>query len=327
MTEQLSPTAGPSAHEPNAAAAGAKLRSAREAQDMSLEYLATTLKVTPAKLEALERGDLSCLPDANFARALAKAVCRQLQIDPQSVLADLPSSRTMPLGPEREPLNAPFKERRSSGTLFDRAGSGGAWKALLSPRWLAPAVLLAGALIVYLLPEDLSLPDWWSAGSSQPAAVASAASGPPGQGASEPVFAPVTAGSEPAVAGSDPVPAPLTAEAIVAPSDAAPVAASASGSEPALRAAPDSPPVPLPPEGPALVGLRAAEDAWIEVRDASGRKVYSGLLKAGQSASVDGQPPMRLRIGNAPHVQLTHKGQPVDLTAYMRNNVARLELP
>ncbi|MFN3888101.1 MAG: helix-turn-helix domain-containing protein [Aquabacterium sp.] len=327
MTEQLPPSTGSSGPAPDAAAAGARLKAAREAQGMSLDYLAATLKVTPAKLEALESGDLARLPDANFARALAKAVCRQLQIEPQAVLADLPSSRAMPLGPEREPLNAPFKERRSSGALFDRAGQGAFWKAVLSPRWLAPAVLLAGALLVYLLPEDLALPDWLSASSAPPAAVASAASAAPDTVASEPVFAPDTAGSEPAVASSDPVPAPLTAEAAVAPRDVGQAGAVVGAAASAPRAEPMTSAIPLPPEGPAFIGLRAAEDAWIEVRDASGRKVYSGLLKAGQTASVDGQAPMRLRIGNAANVHLTHKGQPVDLAGHMRNNVARLELP
>src|SRR3990167_3561098 len=88
MTEQLPPSTGSSGPAPDAAAAGARLKAAREAQGMSLDYLAATLKVTPAKLEALESGDLARLPDANFARALAKAVCRQLQIDPQPVLSD-----------------------------------------------------------------------------------------------------------------------------------------------------------------------------------------------------------------------------------------------
>jgi len=37
-------------------------------------------------------------------------------------------------------------------------------------------------------------------------------------------------------------------------------------------------------------------------------------------------PPWNLRIGNVNGVQVTLRGQPVDLTPYNRNNIARLEL-
>lgn len=324
MTESSPPT--PSTPDGDASAAGARLQAAREAQGLSLEQLAATLKVSTAKLAALERGDIAQLPDANFARALAKAVSRQLQIDPATVLAELPASRAIPLTPDREPLNQPFKERRSGGPLFDRAGKGPDLGALLSPRWLAPLSLLLAALVVYLLPEQVERPAWWPAsGAASSPVAASAPASQPSAAASEPLFAPAEAGAEPAVSGSEPVPAPLT------PESAAPTVASAPSVAPAASVAavpePTTAPAALSPEAPAHAGLRAAQDAWIEVRDAQGRKVFSGLLKAGQTASVDGQAPLRLRIGNAAHVQLTHKGQPVDLAAHTRNNVARLELP
>ncbi|WP_298010947.1 helix-turn-helix domain-containing protein [uncultured Aquabacterium sp.] len=325
MTE---PSISPSTPPPtgDARVAGARLQAAREAQGLSLDHLAASLKVTEAKLAALERGDLDQLPDANFARALAKTVCRQLQIDPTPVLAELPASRMIPLGPDREPLNQPFKERRSTGPLFDRAGKGADFGVLLSARWVAPLVLLLAALVVYLLPEQIERPSWWPA-----ATVASSATSAPAAtvqtdpSASEPLFAPADAGAEPAATGSDPVPAPLTPESIAPPQIAASSSEVPAPAAPAPE--PTTAPTALPPEGATLVGLRAVEDAWIEVRDARGKKVFSGRLKAGQTASVDGAAPMRLRIGNATHVQLTHKGQPVDLAAHTRNNIARLELP
>lgn len=324
MTEpSLSPSTPPPTGDPRVA--GARLQAAREAQGLSLDHLAASLKVTEAKLAALERGDLDQLPDANFARALAKTVCRQLQIDPAPVLAELPASRMIPLGPDREPLNQPFKERRSTGPLFDRAGKGADFGALLSARWLAPLVLLLAALVVYLLPEQIERPAWWPAATVAPGATSASAAAPADASVSEPLFAPADAGAEPAATGSDPVPAPLTPESIAPPQVAASSVEVPAPSAPAPE--PTTAATALPPEGAALVGLRAVEDAWIEVRDARGKKVFSGLLKAGQTASVDGAAPMRLRIGNATHVQLTHKGQPVELGAHTRNNIARLELP
>ena len=70
-------------------APGELLRAAREAQGLSLDHLAATLKVTPAKLAALEDGRLDQLPDAAFARALAQTMCRVLKIDAAAVLAEI----------------------------------------------------------------------------------------------------------------------------------------------------------------------------------------------------------------------------------------------
>ncbi|MFX5005300.1 helix-turn-helix domain-containing protein, partial [Acinetobacter baumannii] len=72
---------------------------------MSLDALAMILKVTPAKLAALEEGHLDQLPDANFARALAQTICRALKIDAAPVLAALPAARPSPLGTDKPPLN------------------------------------------------------------------------------------------------------------------------------------------------------------------------------------------------------------------------------
>ena len=65
----------------DAAAAGALLRAARLAQGLHIAALAASIKVSPAKLEALEAGRSHELPDHTFARALALTVCRVLKID------------------------------------------------------------------------------------------------------------------------------------------------------------------------------------------------------------------------------------------------------
>ena len=45
------------------------LRAARQQQGLHIAALAAAIKVTPAKLEALEAGRIEALPDATFARA------------------------------------------------------------------------------------------------------------------------------------------------------------------------------------------------------------------------------------------------------------------
>ena len=101
--------------------AGEILRLAREAQHMTLEGLASTIKVTPAKLEALEQGQYDRLPDANFTRALAMTVCRALKLDPTEVLAALPAARRASRGTSSTSSRRPTPRRCRSG----EGGAGG----------------------------------------------------------------------------------------------------------------------------------------------------------------------------------------------------------
>jgi cytoskeleton protein RodZ len=80
------------------------------------------------------------------------------------------------------------------------------------------------------------------------------------------------------------------------------------------------------PARPSLVQLHAEQPSWVEAYDARGQIVFSRLLQAGESAGVDGQLPLRLKIGNAPATRLSFRGKPVDLAPLTRNAVARVEL-
>lgn len=314
--------------------AGEMLRMAREAQGLSLDALAMVLKVTPAKLAALEEGRLEQLPDANFARALAQTVCRYLKVDATPVLAALPAARPAPLGSDKPPLNQPFKEARLASGMFDREG-GMDLSALLSLKWLAPLVLLLAAALVYLLPESIALPGWLQRAGALSGADAASAASAVDPAASEPDAAVGVALGEASVAQAASEPLFGASGALGIP-DAAAVAASASAVSPQPVAVPSVVPQAVPSASVAAsvpadaasgaVVLRATEDAWMEVTDGTGTKRLSRLVKAGETLSMGGVPPWNVRIGNVNGVQVTLRGQPVDLAPYNRNNIARLEL-
>ena len=143
MTEETIPSTTPRA------SAGALLRQYREAQGFKLDVLAQALRVSPAKLEALEADRLDELPDAMFARALTLAVCRQLKVDAAPVLALLPGQDVSRLAAKNErgldfPLDRPSFLPQSSFVAVAK---------LFTPlRWAALAVL-ALALVIGLWPE------------------------------------------------------------------------------------------------------------------------------------------------------------------------------
>lgn len=95
---------------------------------------------------------------------------------------------------------------------------------------------------------------------------------------------------------------------------------------PAENVAPMAAQEPAASVAQARVQLSFSGPAWVEVRDKNGKKIHSQNNPAGTQQTVEGEPPLSLVIGSAPNVKLTYKGQPVDLTAYTRADVARLTL-
>ena len=67
-------------------------------------------------------------------------------------------------------------------------------------------------------------------------------------------------------------------------------------------------------------------NSWVEVKDATGRTVFSQMNAKGTTQVVEGHPPFQLVVGNASHVRLQYNDQLVDLRPHTRVEVARLTL-
>lgn len=66
-------------------------------------------------------------------------------------------------------------------------------------------------------------------------------------------------------------------------------------------------------------------DCWIEVVDADGKRLASGIQRAGTDLDIEGKLPYRLTIGAPASVNLLFRKQPVDLTRFIREKkIARL---
>jgi cytoskeleton protein RodZ len=277
---------------PAATTAGGLLRQARQAQGLHIAALAAAIKVTPRKLELLESDQFDQLPDATFTRALAQTVCRTLKVDAAPVLALMPPPLGHRLEEISEGLNTPFRER--PGRLVP-----GEWVSFSSPLvWIAGLLVLA-ALVVYFMPAS-----WVPAarerlsserGVTVPATVIEAASA-----------AAVSAPAASAVVET--VPPPVAAEP----------AASASMAEMSANV--------FAAAAAGVLQVHADERSWVEVTDARGRSLISRLVEAGEDVGLDGVMPLKVRIGNAAATKVVFRGQPLELGAFTRDNVARLEL-
>ncbi|RZL11179.1 MAG: helix-turn-helix domain-containing protein [Rubrivivax sp.] len=316
------------------AGVGTPLKQARLAQGLTLEALAAMTKVAPAKLAALETGRYQDLPDAAFARALAMTVCRVLKIEAAPVLAGLPAAQPISLA-SKEDRAVPFDASRTKLRLnMDLSPSRVKWPALLSPQWLVPLAVLVAAAGVYLWPQNLQWPAWWPSSSQEAAREASEndeslSPEPADTGLPEPAVAPGESAS-----ASEPLPAAETAPVSVVGVPAL-VASRVLDGPPEAASAPAMPAAVLPAGvRPASSAAAAAtplvmvvsDPSWIEVRDGGGKRLLSRHATPGETIALAGTPPYAVRIGNADGVHVTYLGHEVELAAFTRNNVAKLEL-
>ena len=312
----IEPAAGAAvAPVPGAATAGRLLREARERQGLHIAALAASIKVTQKKLEALEGDRFDELPDATFTRALAQTVCRALKIDGAEIMKLLPPPAGHRLEQVGEGLNAPFRAR--PGALVQR----GEWtSALRSPAFWLTALVLLAALALYFLPGRLLglAPPGSAAAKLVAAAAPSAVVAAPPPRAEVPGMPPDTKPEEGA-----PVAAPV--DVVVANGSTGDDRIAASSAAPSVVVA-VAPAASATGSAASMMRVQASAASWVEISDARGVSLIARLVKAGEAVDVDGAPPFKVRIGNAAGTRLAYRGQPVELAAATRDNIARLEL-
>lgn len=282
-----------------------RLKEAREAAGLHIAALAAALKVPVKKLEALEAGRYSELPDLTFARALASSACRQLKVDPAPILQQIPLGSSPKLGDHGQALNAPFNSGRDEEPINPLN-----W--LSRPALLAAIALLLGALVIVFLPRAES-----------PPAVASVA---------EPVMAEPVVVVEP-VAAQEPAGAALQEGVLPVSNDQALPAVAPANTDPAavptdtaaLPVATPAAPVAVPGVG-SLLSIAATGESWVEVVNGSGTVVAQRLLQAGDVIDFSAAPPYTVVLGKADAAQVSVRGKPFDTTPFARSNVARFEV-
>lgn len=285
---------------------GRTLRDAREAQGMTQEDAAARLRLMHRQIAAMEADEFESLGQPVFARGFVRNYARLLGLKPEMLLAHMEGA---PAEPAAVTYVMPPQPR--------------SW---LSSPWLV--LLLLGLLVVVALPVALY---WWlNEGEDElisrvPSAVQVDPVPLPVSAQAAEVAAPVAEVAAP-VAEPAPVP-PAAADTSAPPATPEPVPAPATPAAPA-----NGPGEAAAPEASSVAGangvlhLEFGGDAWVEIRDASGRMLHRQLNPAGSSVNVPGQPPFDLVIGNAAQARMTYNGRPIDLKPFIGLTVARFTL-
>lgn len=288
---------------------GQRLRSARELRGLDRDELAQRLKLRPDIVDAVERGNYASLGAPVFVRGYLRSYAAAMELSPaliQPVIESLGEAPKLGPSPASIPRN-PWIER------YSLAGSYLVGTVLImSVIWAA--VQTDGFGLVARLgeppsPLDLRVPD------SAEEAADVVVSGPLLPATDHTA----TDGFETPAAQELAAPAP----APTAPLGAAPVVTTP---VPPVRSAPVMASlVPALDRGEGRFSIRVSADTWLEIRDASGKRIKYDIQKAGEQ-EYRGQPPFELRIGNAGKAELLVEGRSIDLAPFSRREIARLRL-
>ncbi|HEB96930.1 MAG TPA: helix-turn-helix domain-containing protein [Sedimenticola thiotaurini] len=309
---------------------GRRLRALREAQELDLARVATLLHLSVDKLEALEADDYERLPGSVFTQGYIRNYARLLGVPVEPLLKAYRQVGADQAPPPTLKVSQIQHEVRSSHLLV----------RLMT--WIIVLGLIA--LVVVWWRGYLQWPPGVDRSGSRLEQPASAVP-PAEEGMSEPAaggIGPEVPEMEPggeAVLSLPPSPEEEAPEgatgeaAVTAPvQESAPPAAPGEAPDRATAAAVEPTPEPAPAEPPPVaipadrVVVRFNGTSWTQIRDADGRSLLMGEMKAGSERVLEGRPPYQMVLGNAGVVEVTVGGRRFDITPFIRGNVARFSL-
>lgn len=309
------------------------LRTAREDQSLSREDAAHEINLRLDQLDALERDQFDRLPGDTFVRGYLRTYAKWLRLDVDKTLATYIEQTGQSADVS---LSADLNSRKQ---LHARSDNG----------LMLGAAIVVGFLILgfWLYNENTDSVEEFPVAEEE-IAVDTFSGKPLEEQTSDPVAEveqaqndwenPFTAAAEynasvsaeaeiegagPAVENTSPE-SNVSGETAEAPAAAAIEPAVTAPA--AVTAAPSAGNILNRGSGPDELFFTFSEDCWLEVTNASGRKVFSAVRLAGQGLRVRGTAPFKVVVGNAPAVSLAFNGRTVDVVSNNRRKMARLTL-
>lgn len=300
---------------------GGALRLAREAQGMSVQDVASKLRLSPKQIEAIEADQFAKLPEPTIVRGFIRNYAKLLKInvdpllDAYIVIVPSNTQHELTVKPTTNmQVTSGDKSKPTSYVWVILAAllALGVWlfyqNYIQKPSPTLPSASLESTSLESLTSENLEpLPE-----PALPAAERTLDS-PSSIELTLPPVADVATSASPASVPVDTMPT----AAPPAPAVAVPVVSS--------PAAPITTPAPTS-AGTAKLEFNATQETWVNVVDASGREIYSKTIFAGSRESINVTTPANVTVGNAGATSLNMNGRAVDLAPHSRNNVAHIKL-
>ncbi|MEB7935507.1 cytoskeleton protein RodZ [Escherichia whittamii] len=313
---------------------GARLRNAREQLGLSQQAVAERLCLKVSTVRDIEEDKAPADLASTFLRGYIRSYAR---------LVHIPEEELLPGLEKQAPLRAAKVAPMQSFSLGKRRKKHDGW--LMTFTWLVLFVVIG-----------LSGAWWWQDHKAQQEEITTMAdqttaelNGNSGQAQSVPLDTSSNASQSDSTTTSAPAdttaantqtsdvatPAPAVEpqqNAVVPPSQAnvdtaATTAPTATTPDDAAPLPTDQAGVTTPAADPNALVMNFTADCWLEVTDATGKKLFSGMQRKDGNLNLTGQAPYKLKIGAPAAVQIQYQGKPVDLSRFIRTNqVARLTL-
>jgi cytoskeleton protein RodZ len=327
-------------------ACGGALRAAREKQKLSVQDIASQLRLGVRQVEALEADRYDKLPEPSIVRGFIRNYAKLLKIDSSPILAAYSV-----LVPNTTPQSFAVKSNANASVIGENRANF-SFKSFVG-------LLLTFALIVWFfyyytqvikpnVASDLSNINAPAIESEAPAASNTEFALPAAERQTDAVTsielpAPETNTSNTAPLGVDGTP-PTDATAVLSQPSATPPATvvlpadtltTTTAVKPSITPAPATLPTPTEPSsnqvGPSepkntQLAIDASEETWINITDGTGKQIYSKVLTGGTSETISVSPPLSITVGNAQGTTISVNGKPLDLLAHTRDKVARIKV-
>ena len=269
---------------------GQILKNHREQANVSIATIAAPLKLSELQIKRLENNEFALLGPITFVKGYIKNYCRELKVDSAPILA------MMPAPPEpTKPENMQSFSRRTEKEAND--------SRLMLFSYLILAIVLGLSALWF----------WQNATpiEEQTSNINVANSKMSERQAAQPSF---LQQQQQAEIDDEPL---LESQSALTPSEPEVVVETTP-----LASISDS-----QDDSTSTIVMNFNDESWVEVYDGEGEKIAFGVKKAGYIMTVSGTPPFSVVLGKHDVVNITLNGEPVDVSAFPLNRLAKFTLP
>jgi cytoskeleton protein RodZ len=285
---------------------GPRLRRERERQNLSLQKVADAMRLDAWAVEALENDEYERVGPPVYAKGHLKKYALVLGLPAAELMTayeSFNSGADSALKPSAAGSTAPAPNVRPQGPNAQRQR--------LNFGELPWGQIGATALLTLLVVGVLLWKPW------QHHAVAPPGAPPPLSQSNEPPVAPA---SSPVLAVQDEAGKADSTGAGTGEAAAAALSAAAGADAAATPGAGEA------GSGHARLRMRFSADSWVDVRDAAGKRVFSGQGRANSVKNISGAAPLRVYLGFASGVQLEINERAVAIgPSFLTGDVARFQ--
>ncbi|WP_418609753.1 RodZ domain-containing protein [Pseudoalteromonas sp. US3C1013] len=271
---------------------GQILKTHRENANISLAKIASLLKLTESQVEHIENDEYHLLGAKTFVKGYIKNYCRTLNIDSTAILTMLPAYST-----SDKPVDMQSFSRRTEKEAHD--------SRLMTVSYLILAIVI-GSSAVWWWQNAMPIDEQTNTINANNSLISE-------QQESTKLLAEAADEAQ----SNEIEPAPQANSAVINEQQtiqAAPLNDAQSQSE-------------LTNSDLSTIIMMFNDESWVEIHDANDEKIAFGVKKAGYEMTLTGVAPFSVVLGKHDVVRITLNGEPVDISAFPKNRLAKFKLP